>query len=282
MRIKERNPVFPRRDLLLLFPFMAGFCVFYVLPLFISPYYAMIKSAFHTEFAGVTNFVTVSRNTFYRLAYRNTFCFTFLAAPLSVLLAVLLGFALRGAAGSSLWMGVFVLPILLPTASVCAVIRQVFSSGFLFTFPSFSPKQYMVERLSLYAFYLWKYTGVSLLIFNGALANFPEEVLDAAALDGAGGLRCAVKIILPCLLPQLIFMFTYACANSFQIFREAYLLYGAYPNEGVYQLQHYMNNHFHKLNYQYVTAGGILFTVPVVLLVAFGLFLTRRQEAELK
>lgn len=280
MRI-TKDPVYPRRDALLLLPFLVGFAMFYVLPLFISPYYALTRSAFNAQFAGLDNFKTILNNPFYRLAYGNTFRFTLIAAPLSVLLAVLLGFALRKSSMPSVWMAAFVLPILLPTSSVCAVMRQVFSSGFLFTFAPYSPEQYQVERLSLYAFYLWKYTGVSLLIFYGALSNFPRDILEAAALDNAGPLRCAVQVVLPCLTPQLIFMLTYACANSFQIFREAYLLYGSYPNDSVYQLQHYMNNHFLKLNYQYVTSGGILFTVPVVLLVALGLLFTRRQEAEL-
>lgn len=275
------DPVYPHRDVLLLIPFLVGFAMFYVLPLFISPYYALTRSAFNTQFAGLDNFKTILDNPFYRMAYGNTFRFTLAAAPLSVLLSILLGFALRKSAMPSVWMAAFVLPILLPTSSVCAVMRQVFSNGFLFTFAPYSPEQYQVERLSLYAFYLWKYTGMSLLIFYGALSNFPRDILEAAALDNAGALRCAVQVVLPCLTPQLIFMLTYACANSFQIFCEAYLLYGSYPNDGVYQLQHYMNNHFLKLNYQYVTSGGILFTVPVVLLVALGLLLTRRQEAEL-
>ena len=36
--------------------------------------------------------------------------------------------------------------------------------------------------------------------------------------------------------------------NSLKIFRESYLLYGYYPDEDVYMLQNYLNNHFAKLS----------------------------------
>ena len=56
--------------------------------------------------------------------------------------------------------------------------------------------------------------------------------------------------------------------NSLKIFRESYLLYGYYPDEGVYMLQNYLNNHFAKLNYQNIGAAAVLFAVVVYSIVA--------------
>ena len=41
------------------------------------------------------------------------------------------------------------------------------------------------------------------------------------------------------------------------------LLYGGYPDESVYMLQNFLNNHFVKLNYQYISTAAIVFAVIV-------------------
>lgn len=271
MRSLKPKHTYYRFDGLLIVPFMLGYALFYIIPLIASPYWAVTKSAFDVRFVGTENFLTVLRNEFYRLAYGNTVRMVAICVPVMMILTVILGFVSWRSGVSRVWLGVFLLPYLLPSASVCAVFRQLFANGTLFTYRPFSSEQFEIERISLYAFAVWKYTGVSLLIFCGALFSFPKEIIHAAAVDGAGEVRIAVQVILPSLKPQLFFILTFACANTLQIFREAYLLYGAYPNDSIYLLQHYMNNHFHKFNYQYVTAGGILFAIPVFILAFIGL-----------
>jgi multiple sugar transport system permease protein len=54
--------------------------------------------------------------------------------------------------------------------------------------------------------------------------------------------------------------------NAFKIFKEVYVIGGAYPDEAVYTLQHYMNNKFAKLDYQDVTTAAYSFAVIVIAL----------------
>lgn len=279
--MKRRDFIHPGRDVLLLLPFLLGFMLFYVIPLFSLPYWATIRSAFHPQFTGLSNFTSVWQNTYYQLAYRNTFLFTLIAVPVNVGLSFLIACCIWKSFMPGLWLGIFLFPLLLPSGAVAAVFRQLFANGMLFSYAPFSEDQYRIERLSLYVFYLWKYMGANLAVFCGALFAFPRELLDAVKVDGAGEARTLFGIVVPVMMPTIVFMTTYACANSFQIFQEAYLLYGAYPSDGVYQLQHYMNNHFQKLNYQYISAGGIMFVVPILLVLTAGIRFSRRWEIEL-
>ena len=75
-------------------------------------------------------------------------------------------------------------------------------------------------------------------------------------------------IIVPNIAPTLFFTFILSIVNSFKIFRESYLLYGGYPDESVYMLQNYLNNHFMKLNYQNISTAAIFFAVVVYTVVA--------------
>ena len=56
--------------------------------------------------------------------------------------------------------------------------------------------------------------------------------------------------------------------NCFKIFREVYLLAGAYPYEGLYTLQHFMNNTFLSLSYQKLSAAAVILALVMILLIA--------------
>ena len=56
--------------------------------------------------------------------------------------------------------------------------------------------------------------------------------------------------------------------NSFKVFREVYLLAGAYPYETLYTLQHFMNNTFDSLDYQKLSAAAVLMALVMVVIIA--------------
>ena len=55
--------------------------------------------------------------------------------------------------------------------------------------------------------------------------------------------------------------------NSFKVFREIYLLSGDYPYEGLYMLQHFMNNKFKSLDYQTLSAAAILMSLVMIVII---------------
>ena len=59
----------------------------------------------------------------------------------------------------------------------------------------------------------------------------------------------------------MLFALVYLVMVSQRLFREAYVLYGAYPSESIYMVQHYMNNHFARLNYPTLASAAMLLTV---------------------
>jgi multiple sugar transport system permease protein len=56
--------------------------------------------------------------------------------------------------------------------------------------------------------------------------------------------------------------------NSFKVFREVYLLTGKYPYDGLYMLQHFMNNTFESLDYQKLSAAAVVMALFMVGLIA--------------
>jgi len=65
----------------------------------------------------------------------------------------------------------------------------------------------------------------------------------------------------------------------FRVYKESYLLFGLYPSEDVYMLQHYMNNQYQKMNLQYVTAAAVILIVLALALYGLGYLALRRRRA---
>ena len=89
-------------------------------------------------------------------------------------------------------------------------------------------------------------------------------------MDGASERQCFFRVVLPNLKGSLYTIVILSFLNSFKIYREAYLVAGAYPQQNMYLLQHLFNNWFVNLDFDKMAAatvcvGGFLFIVIMLL-----------------
>ncbi|MBS6367382.1 MAG: sugar ABC transporter permease, partial [Clostridiales bacterium] len=96
----------------------------------------------------------------------------------------------------------------------------------------------------------------------------PRELLEVAEVEGASKLHQFLHIKLRYLSPTVLFVTILSLINSFKVFREIYLLTGNYPYEGLYMLQHFMNNTFASLDYQKLSAAAVLMALVMVVIIA--------------
>lgn len=130
-------------------------------------------------------------------------------------------------------------------------------------------------RETLAFFFLVKNVGYMAVIFAGAVSSLPKEYGEAFALDSSSKTRYVWHIILPSVRGMALFVCVLSLMYSFQIFREAYGLYGDRPPQEAYMLQHFMNNNFYKLNYQRLSTAALLLVLGISAVLAVFL---RRQE----
>ena len=244
-----------KRDILLLLPSFAGFVVFFVIPFLGSFVYAFTESAFDSSFVGLENFRRLFQSTYFRLAVKNTVQFIFCAVPAAMLLSYITAAAIWHWGGRIPFVrGIFFLPVVLPSAVVVFLWNAYFSSVQPFS--------------SLLLIFLWKYAGLDVVLMLTAFCSLDRDMLEAAKIDGAGKARVMSSIILPNMIPTLFFALILTIVNALKIYRESYLLYGEYPDESVYMLQNYLNNHFSKLNYQNISTAAILFFFAIYTITA--------------
>jgi sn-glycerol 3-phosphate transport system permease protein len=83
---------------------------------------------------------------------------------------------------------------------------------------------------SLAAVSVWRDLGYAVLVFSAGLQAIPEELLEAARLDGAGRWRVLRGIVLPLLTPTIFFMLVVTTIGSLQTFGEINILTGGGPD----------------------------------------------------
>src|SRR6476619_4574879 len=118
---------------------------------------------------------------------------------------------------------------------------------------------------------VWMQLGYNLLVISAGLGALPEDVLEAARLDGASGFRLQRSIILPLITPQLFFLVVVGTIHSLQSFGQIKILTVGGP-EGttttlVYSIyeQAFANN---NSNYGYASAQAMVLLIIVLAITA--------------
>ena len=90
---------------------------------------------------------------------------------------------------------------------------------------------------------------------------------EVAELERASGWQTFFRIKLRYMSSTILFVTIMSLINSFKIFREIYLLTTDYPYDSIYMLQHYMNNMFKKLDYQTLSAGAVMMSLVMIVII---------------
>ena len=115
--------------------------------------------------------------------------------------------------------------------------------------------------------YIWKNLGYDVILWLAGLLGIPDDIYEAAGVDGAGEWKCFLHITLPNIRPVAFTIIILSFLNSFKVFREAYLVAGNYPQEKIYLLQHVFNNWFSELSVDKMAAGSVLLCLVITVFV---------------
>lgn len=247
-----------------LFPGFAGVCLFVLVP-----FGDVVRRSFSTavtgEWSGLSNYKMILNNQAFLLAAKNTLRFMGICLPLLIAISLFLAYELSKSRYMKLLKSLYLLPMAIPAAAVVLVWKLLFDrQGILNALwgPFLSePVDYMGTNAAFWVLvisYIWKNLGYTVILWLAGIMGISEGIIDAAKVDGAGERTCFFRIILPNLKPTLYTITVLSFLNSFKVFREAYLVAGAYPHESMYLLQHLFNNWFLNLDMDKMAAAAVL------------------------
>lgn len=260
--------------ILFLLPNLAGVAVFVLVP-FLDVALRSFQGAVTREWAGLGNYRALMETPAFGLAVRNTLRFEAVCVPALLLISLLVGVFLQGRGGyGRILKSAFLIPMAIPVASVVLLWRVLFDShgllnGFLFQLGR-GGEDWMNTGWAFWILvfsYIWKNLGYDMVLWMAGLSGIPENLYEAARVDGAGGVQCFFRITLPCLKPAFYTITVLSFLNSFKVFREAYLVAGDYPHKSMYLLQHLFNNWFRELSFDKLSAAAVLMVLVMFILV---------------
>ena len=223
---------------LFLLPWLIGFFVLTLGPLLASLYFSFTDFDLLTppQWIGLDNFVEMfTQDRRFRAALFVTFRYVVFSVPLSLAFALLVAMMLnRQIRGIGIYRAVYYLPSLLGGSVAIAILwRQVFGkegvvNQVLALFGIIGPSWISTPQFALNTLiilHIWQF-GASMLIFLAGLKQIPQDLYDAAAVDGAGPMSKFFRITLPMLTPVIFFNLIMGIIGAFKAFTSAYVVSG--------------------------------------------------------
>jgi multiple sugar transport system permease protein len=274
-------------------PWVVGFLVFTLYPLLYTGYLSFTDYDVINDptFVGSANYTALLHDDKALLALRNTLVFTLMSVPAKLVLAFFLAVLLNRAGRSAgFFRTAFFLPKMTPPVAVGILLLLLFNgqSGlvnqvlgwFGVDGPAWTTDPTWVKP-GLVMMSLWT-IGASVIIMLAALRSVPQELYDAARVDGAGWWRQTRHITVPMTSGALFFLLIVDTIAAFQSFTEAYTAYfgsgnTTYSNDAALFYAIYLfQQAFQFLHMGYASALAMLLFVVIMAVTAVQVRLSRR------
>lgn len=224
-------------------PFLAVFALTFLAPIGYAIYLSLFREqAFFggNTFVGLDNYAEVVRDSKFWEAFLRVLLFLVVQVPVMLVLALLAALAIDSARlhGSSFFRIVIFLPYAVPGVVAVLMWGYIYGNNFglaadlndLLGSTAIQPlsKSWMLPSIANIV--TWEFVGYNMLIFYSALRTVPEELYEAAAIDGAGTVRTILAVKLPALRGAIVIATIFSIIGSFQLFNEPNLLKALAPN----------------------------------------------------
>lgn len=274
-------------------PWIVGFLVFTAWPILYSAYLSLTDYDVINDptFVGLDNYREMAQDPKVALSLWNTLVYTVVQVPLYTVVALALALLLNQAGRSAgFFRTAFFIPKMTPPVAVGVLLLLLFNgqygvvnqvlSWFGIQGPSWTTDQAWIKP-GLVLISLWT-VGSAVIILLAALRNVPNDLHDAARVDGAGFWRRTRAVTVPMISGALFFVVVINTIAGFQMFTEAYTAYfgagnSTYRNDAaLFYVIYLFQEGFQELHMGYASALAWLLFVVIMLVTLVQLVVSRR------
>jgi multiple sugar transport system permease protein len=228
------------------------------------------------KFVGLDNYRQLIHDPVFRASINRTLVYTALFVPLSVGGALAVAMLLNARIRFS-WFyrtAVFV-PVATSTVATGITFNWLLEptygvANYLLGFVGLGPYGYFVDPdqalYSIVAMTVWGWLGFDVIVFMAALQGIPQDLVEAARLDGAGRWATFRHVVVPLLSPATLFLVVWSTINALQVFDEIYVTTRGGPLRATTVLVYYLfNQAFELFHGGYAAAiAYVLFMITLV------------------
>jgi multiple sugar transport system permease protein len=260
---------------LLLAPFLTAFLLFFAVPAFEALWLSLTDSSLTrtNAFVGLANYRLLLHDPSFWDSVGNTFYFAALTVIPLTALGLLMALLVNHFVKAQAWLqGVFFLPFVLPISVMTLIADWMLqpSSGVVNHLlggqrPWLADPDFALPAVAIGT--VWWTVGFNLLLFLAGLRNIPQDLYEAAALDGAHGFTLFRAVTWPALRPVAATAFLLQMIASLKVFGQTYILTGGGPFNTTRVTLHYMyETAFTQSDAGYAAAIAMAFVAIVILL----------------
>ena len=282
---------------LLILPTAIFVAIFTAWPVLLSIYQSFFRQRMNIArfreptYIGMGNFIDLFTDPYFIQVIKNTLTYILGTVPISIVLGFLFALLVnRKVRGIGFFRLAFFHPMVLPMVSAATIWLFLFTPDYgLFntalrflgyTGPQNWTGNPSLALLSVIIVAVWKNSGYYMVFYLAGLQNLPEDVFEAAALDGASGWQTLWKITFPLLRRTTLFITIVAFIDSFRTVDHIFVLTSGGPSRSSTVLLFEL--WLERFEYQDIGTSAAITVIFVIVLLVFTVtnFITsERREA---
>ncbi len=239
------------------------------IPIVLTGYYGLMdwNGIGDMKFIGLENYIQlVQDKMFWQSTWHSILLglFSTLSLVGYLIISLVLASKIKGA---NFFRKIYLIPMLLSSVAIGQLWAKIFDptngmlNQLLIMLGFENPPLWLADAdIVLFALFfpiVWQYAGFYIIIFYAALKNVPEELIEAAKIDGATPIQIAYKIKVPLISGVIKVMVILAIVGSLKYFDLIFVLTGGGPNGASEVMASYMYKEaFSKYNFGYGSAIG--------------------------
>ena len=281
-----------RWPLLFVSPFFILFAVFGVYPIIFS-----LWLSFHSwrgvgdmKFIGLDNYTLLFRDNLFWNSMLNSVIMFFIYVPVMTFLAVVLASVLN--AGflklQGLWRALIFVPYITSMVASGYTFKLMFDQNAgianrLLGFFGIQPVPWLNDvwwaRVTLGIMMVWAWLGYNTVIMLAGMQTIPNELGEAARVDGASRMQVFFRITVPLLRPVIVFAVTLSIIGTFHMYTEPVILTGGGPIRATETpVMQIFSNTFAALKFGYASAMSYIYFAIIVVVTLAQLRLVTQRE----
>ena len=267
-------------------PWFAGFIIFDAMPFIYNLYLSFTDYQIGTVGAppwiGLENYIEIfTEDKLFGKSMYNTVYYLGFSVPIRLLLAFLIALLLNlRVRGMPVYRTLFYVPTVVPLVATAVIFNGLLNTRYgminqLFVLIGVTPVRWLSSpdwiKPSLILLSLWGF-GAQMIIFLAGLQTIPDDLYEAAAIDGGGGWHRLRHITVPLMTPTIFFNLLIGVIGAFQVFVQVFVMIdtnGGPLQSGLVYMLHVYNKAFRDFEFGYAAAlSVILFLIIFVLTIA--------------
>ena len=269
-------------------PVVAAFAIGFVWPFLQGIYLSFCKFRLirDAEFIGLGNYLTALKDQAFRSAFWYTAGFAVVSLVLINVFAFAVAYALtQGIRGSNLYRTVFFMPNLIG-GIVLGYIWSTIFEGILIHFDTSLVLESKFGFWGLVILMAWQQIGYMMIIYIAGIQSVPEDIIEAAKIDGASAWKTLWHVTIPNVMPSITICTFLTLTNSFKLFDQNIALTGGRPFDGEIHTTEMLALNIYRALYETKSSRGpgqakaVVFFILVAVISIVQLSSTRKKEVQ--